>query len=76
MGVTRQDILNARLREYLRAEERVLRGEEYEVAGRKLRLPDLDDIHKAIDNLIAQGAMVEGEPPKPDRIRRVVFQDW
>lgn len=75
MGLTMQQVLNARLRDYLTAEERVLRGQAYSVAGRTLTLADLSTIRKAIDELVAQGAVIEGEPPKPDRIRRVVFAD-
>ena len=75
MGVTMQQVLNARLREYLRAESACLRGQAYSVAGRTLTRANIAEIRKAIDDLIAQGAVIEGEPPKPDRIRRVVFVD-
>lgn len=75
MVTTMQDILNRRLKEYLIAEERVLHGQAYVVAGRSLTMSDLADIRKAIDDLIAQGAFVDVEPPKPGRVRRVVFTE-
>lgn len=76
MGITRQEILNARLRDYLHAEQMVLRGQAYSVSGRSLTRADLAQIRKAIDELLAQGAVIEGEPPKPGRVRKVVFEDW
>lgn len=75
MGITMQQILNARLREYLRAEEMVLRGQAYSIAGRTLTRANLSEIRQAIDKLIADGAYIDEPPDKPDRIRRVVFVD-
>ena len=73
--MTLQEIKNARLREYLRAESAVLRGQAYSVAGRALTRANLAEIRKAIEDLLADGAYVDEEPPKPGRIRRAVFID-
>lgn len=48
----------ARLDAYIAAEIAVLSGQEYEIAGRRLRRPDLGEIRRAIAVLNAEVKML------------------
>ncbi len=41
-------VAEARLTEYLTAEQKVLSGQEYEIAGRRMKRADLDAIREGI----------------------------
>ena len=70
-----QKIKNDRLRKYLEAEETVLLNQSYTIRDRTLTRANLSEIRKAIDDLIADGATLDDEVIKPNRLGRVVFLD-
>lgn len=76
MTTTRQYLLNRRLRQYVEAEERVLQGQSYTIGNRSLTRADLAEIRKAIDDLLADGAVLDGfETERVKRAKRIVFID-
>lgn len=70
-------VLNARLKQYLAAEEAVLvAGQSYKIGNRTLTRADLAEIREAINNLIAAGATVEeGTNRTGRRARQVIMMD-
>ncbi len=70
-------VLNARLKQYLAAEEAVLvAGQSYKIGNRTLTRADLAEIREAISNLIAAGATTEdGESRTGRRARQVIMMD-
>ena len=55
-------IQNQRLKMYLEAEQAVLTGQSYTIGNRTLTRANLATIRAAIDDLVASGATLEGEP--------------
>lgn len=70
-------VLNARLKQYLAAEEAVLvAGQSYKIGNRTLTRADLAEIRAAISNLIAAGATTEdGKSRTGRRARQVIMMD-
>ena len=66
-------LLNKRLAMYLEAEKRVMPGQSYTIGNRSLTRANLAEIRKAIDDLLAAGATLEGEIITGSRSKRVVF---
>lgn len=77
--MTKRTINNVRLTQYLEAETAILTGQSYTIGNRTLTRANLAEVRKAIEELLAAGAVpVCGEydeiaPRK--RSRRVVFRD-
>lgn len=72
---TMQDFQNQRLKMYYEAEQAVLTGQSYTIGNRTLTRANLSEIRKAIDDLIASGAVLEGFGGKRRMAKRVVFVD-
>lgn len=69
-------IQNARLKMYLEAEQAVLTGQSYTIGNRTLTRANLATVRAAIDDLIAAGATLDGEPLEPaGSTKRVVLMD-
>ena len=69
-------IQNARLKMYLEAEQAVLTGQSYTIGNRTLTRANLATIRNAIDDLIAAGATLDGEPLEPAGCtKRVLWQE-
>lgn len=66
-------LLNRRLAMYLEAEKVVMTGQSYTIGNRSLTRANLAEIRKAIDDLLAAGATLEGEIVTGSRSKRVVF---
>ena len=66
-------LLNRRLAMYLKAEKVVMTGQSYTIGNRSLTRANLAEIRKAIDDLLAAGATIEGETMTGSRSKRVVF---
>jgi hypothetical protein len=66
-------LLNKRLAMYLEAEKVVMTGQSYTIGNRSLTRANLAEIRKAIDDLLAAGATLEGEIITGSRSKRVVF---
>ena len=66
-------LLNRRLAMYLEAEKVVMTGQSYTIGNRSLTRANLAEIRKAIDDLLAAGATLEGEIITGSRSKRVVF---
>ena len=66
-------LLNKRLAMYLEAEKVVMAGQSYTIGNRSLTRANLAEIRKAIDDLLAAGATLEGEVVTGSRSKRVVF---
>ena len=66
-------LLNKRLAMYLEAEKVVMTGQSYTIGNRSLTRANLAEIRKAIDDLLAAGATIEGETMTGGRSKRVVF---
>ena len=66
-------LLNKRLAMYLEAEKVVMTGQSYTIGNRSLTRANLAEIRKAIDDLLAAGATIEGETMTGSRSKRVVF---
>ena len=66
-------MLNKRLAMYLEAEKVVMTGQSYTIGNRSLTRANLAEIRKAIDDLLAAGATLEGEVMTGSRSKRVVF---
>ncbi len=70
------NLKNERLKRYVEAEIAVLSGQSYTIGGRTLTRANLSEIRKAIDDLEAVGAVLEGyENTNSGRVKRVVFMD-
>lgn len=67
-------VTRERLKNYLLAEEAVLKNQEYTIGGRTYRRADLSDIRKAIDDLLDEIALEESLKTG-SRSRRVTFID-
>ena len=65
-------LLNKRLAMYLEAEKVVMTGQSYTIGNRSLTRANLAEIRKAIDDLLAAGATLEGEVVTGSRSKRVV----
>lgn len=72
---TMQDFQNARLKAYYEAEQAVLSGQSYTIGNRTLTRANLSEIRRAIDDLIASGAVLEGYGGKRRMAKKVVFVD-
>lgn len=72
---TMQDFQNQRLKMYYEAEQAVLTGQSYTIGNRTLTRANLSEIRKAIDDLIASGAVLEGYGGKRRMSKKVVFVD-
>ena len=70
---TMQDFQNQRLKAYYEAEQAVLSGQSYTIGNRTLTRANLSEIRRAIDDLIAGGAVLEGFETKKKMSNRVVF---
>lgn len=69
-------ILNARLRQYLAAEEAILiGGQSYRIGNRTLTRADLAEIRKEIDALIAAGATTGDGIGRGRKAKRVIMRD-
>ena len=69
-------IQHVRLRMYLDAERAVLSGQSYQIGNRQLTRANLSEIRKAIDDLIAGGATLDGSPvDTTGTSKRVLFID-
>lgn len=66
-------VQNERLKMYLEAERVVLTGQSYTIGNRSLTRANLSEIRKAIDDLLAGGATLDGETVTGSRSKRVVF---
>ena len=73
--MTRQELLNKRLAQYLQAEEKILLNQSYTIGERTYNRADLDIVRKMIENLLEQGAQLDGEENQFSRAKRVVFID-
>ncbi len=70
------NLKNERLKRYVEAEIAVLSGQSYTIGGRTLTRANLSEIRKAIDDLEAAGAVLEGyKNTNSGRVKRVVFMD-
>lgn len=70
---TMQDFQKQRLKAYYEAEQAVLSGQSYTIGNRTLTRANLSEIRRAIDDLIAGGAVLEGFEAKKKMSKRVVF---
>ena len=71
---TRKQLNNRRLKLYLEAEEKILQGQSYTISNRTLTRTNLKEVRMVIDDLLAQGAVLEGmAPEKNSRSKRIVF---
>lgn len=68
-------IQSKRLAMYLEAEKAVLMGQSYTIGNRQLTRANLSEIRAAIDDLIAGGAVIDGETNVRHMAKRVVFMD-
>lgn len=69
---------NERLKLYISAERAILSGQSYTIGNRTLTRANLSEVRKAIDELLATGATMDPEAPKPvhsGRSKRVLFRD-
>lgn len=74
--MTRRELLNQRLKQYVVAEEAILTGQSYQIGDRRLTRANLSEVRKMIDNLLSQGATLdETDKYNPSHIKRVVFYD-
>ncbi len=69
-------IQHVRLRMYLDAERAVLSGQSYQIGNRQLTRANLKEIQKAINDLIAGGATLDGsDADTTGTSKRVLFID-
>lgn len=70
-------VLNLRLRQYLEAEETILKGgQSYRIDNRTLTRADLSEIRAEIKALLSAGATVDGDVRGSGRrARRVIMRD-
>lgn len=73
---SRQQLLNERLRQYVKAEKAILMGQSYSINNRQLTRASLAEVRKTIDDLISQGAVLDDtEQSRYRRSKQVVFHD-
>lgn len=70
-----QLLLNRRLQLYVEAEEKILQGQSYTIGNRTLTRANLPEVRAAIDDLLAQGATLDGVSGRARRTKRIVFVD-
>jgi len=70
--MTRLEQLKARLQMYYEAEQKILRGAEYQLGDRRLRRPDLSAVRAAISELEDEISLLESSG---GRVKRVVLMD-
>lgn len=75
LAMTILELKNKRLMQYLIAEEKILSGQSYSIGGRILTRADLKVVRQAIDELLAEGATLDGDKTKFGRTKRAVFVD-
>ena len=63
-----------RLKGYIEAERAILRGQSYELDGRRLTRADLDVVRSEIDRLLSGGVRMEEELRRL-RMRRVLLME-
>ena len=74
--MTRQELLNQRLKQYIEAEEMILSGQSYQIGDRRLTRANLSDVRKMIDILLSQGAMLDDSKKSTiSHVKRVIFDD-
>lgn len=71
--MTRQELNNKRLAQYIEAEQAVLKGQSYTIGNRQLTRASLAEIRAAIDDLLAAGATLDGEAASGGSVRRAVL---
>lgn len=70
------EILNARLKQYIAAETVILTGgQSYKIGNRTLTRADLAEIQSVISKLLSAGATIDGAPRTGSRSRQVVLRD-
>lgn len=71
------EMLNARLMQYLEAEKAILiTGQSYKIGNRTLTRADLSEIRDAINHLLAAGATLDGSQNGPrKRSLQVIMRD-
>ncbi len=69
-------VLNARLKQYLEAENAILiGGQSYTIGNRTLTRANLAEIRDAISDLISAGATIDNGPARPRRARIILVDD-
>lgn len=70
-------LLNARLKQYLEAENTILRrGQSYKIGNMTLTRADLPYVQKQISSLLAAGATVDGDSGGVNkRTRQAIFME-
>ena len=72
--MTRQELLNQRLKQYIEAEEMILSGQSYQIGDRRLTRANLSDVRKMIDILLSQGAVLDERGKSSiSHIKRVIY---
>lgn len=66
--MTKLELLKARRQLYIEAEQAILRGQEYTIADRKLRRPDLSEVRAAISALDDEIALLESSRGRTKRV--------
>ncbi len=70
------ELLNARLKQYIAAETAILTGgQSYKIGNRTLTRADLAEIQSAISKLLSDGATIDGAIQPGPRSRQVVLRD-
>ena len=75
--MTRQELLNQRLKQYIEAEEMILTGQSYRIGDRSLTRANLSEVRKTIDILLDQGATIDDSDNArvPCHSKRVILID-
>lgn len=71
--MTLQEVQRERLRRLLEAEQKILINKSYKVGNHEFVREDLDKVHAAIEDLLAEGVTLEDEPLKNGRVKHIVF---
>lgn len=66
--MTKLELLKARRQSYLDAEQAILNSQEYQLADRKLRRPDLSEVRAAISALDDEIALLESSRGRTKRV--------
>lgn len=70
------EILNARLKQYIAAETAILTGgQSYKIGNRTLTRADLAEIQSVISKLLSAGATIDSATRTGSRSRQVVLRD-
>lgn len=70
------EILNARLKQYLAAETAILTGgQSYKIGNRTMTRADLAEIQSVISKLLSAGATIDDAARTGGRSRQVVLRD-